>query len=69
MSVNSIVHVWPGYEIFFVYPALYTELGTTRFCISPDGSYMFLTPKDEIQIYSQIYSEAIGAVGALEQRF
>ena len=50
---------------FFVYQALYTELGTTRFCISPDGSYMFLTPKDEIQIYS----EAIGAVGALEQRF
>ena len=35
MSVNSIVDLWPRYEI---YQALYTKLGTTRFCISPDGS-------------------------------
>ena len=57
--VNSIVGVWPGYEIFF-YHALYTKL---CFCISPNGSYMFLTPKHKIRIYA----EAIGAVGALER--
>ena len=50
---------------FFVYQALYTKIGTTRFCISPDGSYMFLTPKDKIRIYA----EAIGAVGVLELCF
>ena len=46
-----------------VYQAIYTKLGTTHFCISLDESFMYLTPKDNIQIYA----EAIGAVGVLEQ--
>ena len=33
---------------FFVYPALFTKLGTTRFFISPDASCIFLTPKDKM---------------------
>ena len=63
ISVNSIVDVWPGYEIF-CYFALYTKLGTTCFCISPERSYMFLTPKDKIWIYP----EAIVAVGLVETK-
>ena len=44
MSVNSIVDVWPRYEIFCL-SSLFFKLGTTRFCILPDGSYMFLKIK------------------------
>ena len=45
------------YEIFCLW--------TTRFFISPDALYMFLTPKDKIRIYA----EAIDAIGARGQRF
>ena len=64
MSVNRIVYVWPGMR-FFVYQALYTKLGTICCCISHNGSYMFLIPKDKIRIYVEV----IGAVGALLHRF
>ena len=49
---------------FFVYQALYTKLGTTQFCVSPDGSYMYLTPNDKIWIYAEV----IGAFGTLQHR-
>ena len=50
--VNSIVLCTARYKSF-VYQALYTKFGTTRFCILPDGSYMFLIPKDKIRIYTE----------------
>ena len=65
MSVNiSIVDVWSGYEIFCLSSPIY-QIRTTPFFISPDASYMFLTPKDKIRIYA----EATDAVGAHGQRF
>ena len=64
MSVNSIVDVWSGYEIFCLSSPMY-QIRTTCFSISLDSSYMFLTPKDIIRIYA----EAIDAVGAHGQHF
>ena len=68
MSVNSIVDVWSGYEIFCLCSPSCSRIyhiRTTPFLISPDASCMFLTPKDKIRIYA----EAIDAVGARGQRF
>ena len=56
----------PGYEILCLSSPMYRiRYYSTRLYISPDGSYMLLTPKDKIRLYI----EAIGAVGALEQCF
>ena len=64
MSVNSIVDIWPGYEIFCLSSPIY-QIRYYSLFISPDASYMILTPKDKIWIYT----DEIGAVGALRQRF